>query len=156
MKLTINDISYIISESVKRLTEDRLYHCSPSYKTVEDFTRNGLWLSFDEPDDAYGDVVYEYDVDLKGLNIASEDILHQYMLKGHYDRDPEYDEEEMYVDDEATDPYYERWFEWLKRDGYDGYIFQYAGGWWYLYLFDARNARLVSDLSESIVYHGSV
>lgn len=151
MALDINTLEHIITESLnnalRRLSEEKLYHCSPEYKTVEDFTRDGLWLTFDDPDTTYGNSIYEYEVDVENLNLADE-----YIVKDYIDKYGNVDENSMYWDEENEEPYYtdlmtepwgETWLAYLKEDGYDGYYFEYCDGARYLYLFNPKDAKLI-------------
>lgn len=155
----------VIGEAVKRIVLEGhddaregnggsiWFHNSNACDTIENFSRNGLWLAAEWPDDAYGDVVYEFMVP-DNLNIADG----EYVASLIRERCTDYDQEDdgyfdMNEEGIMTRPHdYMTEGEWcwlLKERGFDGYRFNYAGEMPYLYLFDPKTARFVRKYNMS-------
>ena len=139
--ITEEQLRFIIMET----SDDRFvaYHCSTVDKEPEEFEKNGVWLSLEEPDDVYGEIIYSYEVDGSSVKIADEGTLMRYIL---VDEEVKSEMERMGCDehDIATMPWGFSWFDKMKSDGFGGYSFGYDG-FTYIYIFDVNNIRRLSN-----------
>jgi hypothetical protein len=166
----------MIEETVKALIGEQhiVYHQTREKGKIKN--RNGIWLA-NSPDEqsAYGEYTYRFDIE--GLNIADQDTVTEYIKKYDICDFKGIENDVNMVDgyigellldiengeitpEEALDeirccdlqgvfiaPYEYKFPNELKRDGYDGYKFEYDG-YDYYYVFYPDKCKFLGEYNE--------